>query len=100
MTEAPTTGPASSDATSSALLGQPTGTGARRWRARRRSAPKLLVIPAALVALAALAPAAYLLLRPCFNLELLLRELNTPSTWLLIVNNVALLAGVCLLTGL
>lgn len=100
MTEAPTTGPASSDATSSALLGHPPGTGARRWRARRRSAPKLLVIPAALVALAALAPAAYLLLRQGFNLELLLRELNTPSTLPLIGNTVALLIGVCLLTGL
>lgn len=70
-------------------------------RLRRPGRPPLaLALPAALIAAAALAPAAYLLLREGFNFQLLLHELNTPSTLPLVLNTVSLLIGVCLLTGL
>lgn len=83
----------------SAVLGQPPSIGGKRVLPRSLKPPVLLVIPAALVSVAALAPAAYLLLREGFNFELLFNELSMPTTGPLIWNTVTLLCGICLLTG-
>src|SRR5699024_8106594 len=99
MTRTQATESASGDATASALLSHPLKDATPVMRARKRPLPPALLIPAALVATATLAPAAYLLLRQGFNLELLWSELNTPSTWPLIRNTIMLLIGVCTLTG-
>ncbi|ALG86611.1 hypothetical protein ACH46_05180 [Gordonia phthalatica] len=53
-----------------------------------------LVIPGVLIALASLAPAAYLLLRAGFSFSLLRDELAVPSTMPLIVNTVKLVVAV------
>lgn len=60
-----------------------------------RQPPAALLLPGLLVAATALAPAAYLLLRQGFNLDLLLRELSTPTTAPLIWNTIKLMVGVC-----
>lgn len=56
-------------------------------------------MPAAAIALATLAPAAYLVLREGFNLSLLRHELATPGIRPLVENTLTLLGAVCLVTG-
>ncbi|WP_235681477.1 ABC transporter permease [Tomitella gaofuii] len=57
------------------------------------------MIPGLLIAAAALAPAAYLLLRAGFSFSLLWDELDSPSTLPLLWNTVKLLVLVCLCTA-
>lgn len=64
-----------------------------------RRPPLALVAAGSLVALVALAPAAYLLLRAGFSLDLVRRELDTPNTLPLVWHTVSLLLGVCLGTA-
>lgn len=65
----------------------------RRVKSHRRL-PLTLVIPGVLIALASLAPAAYLLLRAGFSFSLLRDELAVPSTVPLILNTVKLIVAV------
>ncbi|WP_084638212.1 ABC transporter permease [Gordonia shandongensis] len=60
----------------------------------RRRVPLTLAVPGVLIALAALSPAAYLLLRAGFSFSLLRDELDGPTTWPLIRNTVALVVTV------
>lgn len=62
---------------------------------RRGRPPVGLVIPGLLVAVAAIAPAAYLLLRAGFSFSLVSDELASPTTAPLIWNTVKLLVLVC-----
>lgn len=70
---------------------------ARRRARPQRRLPLTLVIPGIIVAVAALAPAAYLLLRAGFSFSLLWSELDGPTTLPLIGNTVKLvvIVAVC-----
>lgn len=72
--------------------------GPRRWRASTRRAPAALVVPGILIAIAALSPAVYLLVRAGFSLDLLRSELSSPSTMPLLWNTIRLVLGVGALT--
>src|SRR5699024_10653006 len=78
--------------------GDATGGGGRR-RLRGRRPPITLVVPGLLVAVAALAPAAYLILRAGFSFSLLRDELASPTTVPLLWNTIELLLLVCLCTA-
>ncbi|MGB3302417.1 MAG: iron ABC transporter permease [Gordonia sp. (in: high G+C Gram-positive bacteria)] len=67
----------------------------KQSRIRRGRPPIALVVPGILVAVAAIAPAAYLLFRAGFSFTLLLDELDNPSTVPLIWNTLKLLVLVC-----
>lgn len=71
----------------------------RRVRARRSRPPLALVLPGLVVAVAALAPAAYLLLRAGFSFSLLWDQLDSPSTLPLLWNTIKLLLLVCAVTA-
>lgn len=58
--------------------------------------PAALAVPAVLVALLALTPVGYLLFRGGISLPLLLRELSSPTTGMLITNTLLLALGVTL----
>lgn len=87
----------------SAPLEEPPGGPVPRRTARRRPRrgrpPITLVVPGLLVAVAAISPAAYLVLRAGFSFSLLRDELDTPTTLPLLWNTVQLLLLVCLCTA-
>lgn len=70
-----------------------------RIRPRGKRPPLMLVVPGLVVALAAISPAAYLILRAGFSFSLLSRELSSPTTLPLLWNTVELLLLVCLCTA-
>ncbi|MEO7125956.1 MAG: iron ABC transporter permease [Nakamurella sp.] len=70
----------------------PAAGGRRRRFATRGHAPKVVILAAALVAVASLAPVAYLVLREGFSFGVLMQALDSPSTPELIGNTALLVA--------
>ncbi|MGB3698832.1 MAG: iron ABC transporter permease [Gordonia sp. (in: high G+C Gram-positive bacteria)] len=98
MTSSSSTGSGSSAV--SALEPEPSSVRPSRPERTRRDRPPLgLVIPGILIAVAALSPAAYLLLRAGFSFSLLRTEIASPTTVPLLWNTVQLLVLVCLCTS-